>query len=310
MALAGGNMSKPVLPSWRPGPVRDTIVSFLAAAAEIPPEQRLAVFDNDGTLWSEKPRYPQLDFLFWQLQRSVVDRPELNDVPEYSAVLSADRIAIADFGLERVALALLRLFENIEPEVFEQRVRSFFAETRHPDHDRRYDQMVYQPMLELLAALESHGFTTSIVSGGGTEFVRAVSHQVYGIPPERVVGTLVTYELVEKGGRPLLLRTATVQGKMNEGEAKIENIQTVLGRRPLLAAGNSPGDAAMLQYTNTSRLPSLALLVNHDDDRREYAYESVAGSFESEEPIGETAARLGWTQISMKDDWATVFPDH
>jgi hypothetical protein len=146
--------------------------------------------------------------------------------------------------------------------------------------------MVYQPMLELLAALESHGFTNCIVSGGGTEFVRAISQQLYGIPSERVVGTLVTYELVENGGRRLLLRTAAVQGKMNEGGAKIENIQTMLGRRPLLAAGNSPGDADMLEYTNSSELPSLALLVNPDDYRREYAYESVAGSFESPVPIG------------------------
>jgi phosphoserine phosphatase len=254
-------MTKPILPSWRPGPARDSIVDFLARSAEVPPEECLAAFDNDGTLWCEKPRYPQLDFLVWQLKRSVADQPDLNDVPEYSAVLRGDGAAIADFGLERVALALLRLFENIEPEVFEQRVRSFFAETRHPDHGRRYDRMVYQPMLELLAALESHGFSNCIVSGGGTEFVRAISQQVYGIPPERVVGTLVTYELVEEGGRPLLLRTATVQGKMNEGGAKIENIQTMLGRRPLLAAGNSPGDADMLQYTNTTGLPSLALLV-------------------------------------------------
>jgi phosphoserine phosphatase len=283
-------------------------MDFLANSAEIPPEQRLAVFDNDGTLWCEKPRYPQLDFLIWQLRGAVAEQPDLNEVPEYAAVLAGDRAALADFGLERVALALLRLFENIEPEVFEQRVRTFFAETRHPDHDRRYDQMVYQPMLELLVALESHGFANCIVSGGGTEFVRAISQQVYGIPQERVVGTLVTYELVEKGDRPFLLRTAAVQGKLNEGGAKIENIQTMLGRRPLLAAGNSPGDADMLGYTNSSELPSLALLVNHDDDRREYAYESAAASFESEESIGETATRLGWTQISMKDDWATVFP--
>jgi phosphoglycolate phosphatase-like HAD superfamily hydrolase len=300
----------PILPSWRPGPARDSIVDFLAASAEVRPEQRLAVFDNDGTLWCEKPRYPQLDFLIWQLRRSVAQQPDLNDVPEYALVLAGDQAAMAELGLERVALALLRLFEDIEPEVFEERVRTFFAETRHPDHDRRYDQMVYQPMLELLAALESHGFSNSIVSGGGTEFVRAISPRVYGIPPERVVGTLVTYALVEKGGRPLLLRTAEVEGKLNEGGAKIENIQTMLGRRPLLAAGNSPGDADMLEYTNSrgSELPSLALLVNHDDDRREYAYESVAGSFESPESIGDTAARLGWTQISMKDDWATIFP--
>ncbi len=302
-------MTDPILPSWRPGPTRDAIVDFLAAAGEIPPEQRIAVFDNDGTLWCEKPRYTQLDFLIWQLQRSIAEQPDLDDVPEYAAVLSGDHAAIADFGLERVAVALLSLFESIEPEVFEQRVRTFFAETRHPDHDRPYDRMVYQPMLELLGVLASRGFSNCIVSGGGTEFVRAISHRVYDVPQERVVGTLVTYRLEVRGGRPVLLRTAAVQGKLNEGGAKIENIQTALGRRPLLAAGNSPGDADMLEYANTGELPNLALLVNHDDDQREYAYDGVAGSFDSEERTQETAARLGWSQISMKDDWAIVFPE-
>ena len=296
------------LPSWREGSTRRALVDFLSVADEIAPEDRLAVFDNDGTLWCEKPRYTQFDFFVWELQRAVRSRPEIGGQPEYAAMLGGDMAAIAGFGLERVAMALLKLFEGIEPEVFEQRVRSFFAETRHPDHDVRYDQLVYQPMLELLDALARRGFTNCIVSGGGTEFVRAISQRVYGVPQERVVGTLVTYRLDRHTGRPALVRTAEVQGEANEGDAKIVNIQIALGRRPALAAGNSPGDAEMLDYTATGEGPRLALLVNHDDAEREYEYESLAGTFTADQSVMATADRLGWTQVSIRDDWAAVFP--
>jgi phosphoserine phosphatase len=220
------------LPSWRDGATRSAVLGFLEATDDIAPENRLAVFDNDGTLWCEKPRYTQLDFFVWQLQRSVQQRPELRDVPEFGAVLRGDSATIAEFGLHRVAGALLGLFEGIEPEAFEASVRAFFAETRHPDHGLRYDQMVYQPMLELMSELERRGFTNCIVSGGGTEFVRAISQRVYGIAQERVVGTLVTYEFERRNGRAVLLRTTDVQGGANEGVAKIDNIQIALGRRP------------------------------------------------------------------------------
>jgi phosphoserine phosphatase len=297
-----------LLPSWRDGATRSALIEFLDASDDIAPEDRVAVFDNDGTLWCEKPQYTQLDFFVWQLQRSVQQRPELRDVPEFGAVLSGDKATIADFGLNRIAVALLGLFEGIEPEAFEACVRAFFAETRHPDHGLRYDQMVYQPMLELMAALEDRGFTNCIVSGGGTEFVRAISQRVYGVSQERVVGTLVSYAFERRNGRAVLLRTTDVQGGVNEGAAKIDNIQIGLGRRPALAAGNSPGDAEMLEYTSTGDGPRIAILVNHDDADREYAYESEAGSFVAEESVTDTAARLGWTQISMRDDWAGIFP--
>lgn len=296
-----------VLPSWRDGATRSAMLSFLDATDDIAPENRLAVYDNDGTLWCEKPRYTQLDFFAWQLQQSVQQRPELRDVPEFGALLSGDSATIAGFGMDRVAGALLGLFKGVEPEAFEASVRAFFAETRHPDCGLRYDQMVYQPMLELMAELESRGFTNCIVSGGGTEFVRAISERVYGVPQERVVGTLVTYEFERRNGRAVLLRTTGIQGGANEGAAKIENIQVALGRRPALAAGNSPGDAEMLEYTSTGDGPRLAILVNHDDADREYAYESEAGTFVAEERVTDTAQRLGWTQISMRDDWVAVF---
>ena len=301
-------MSDDLLPSWRDGAARAALVNFLARAEDIPPEDRLAVFDNDGTLWCEKPRYPQLDFFVWQLHQAVAERPRYRDVPEYDALLRGDMATVAGFGLERVAVALLGLFDGIEPEAFEDRVRAFFEDSRHPTRGRRYDQMTYQPMLELLDSLEQRGFTNCIVTGGGTEFVRAVSRRLYGVPPERVVGTLVTYAFDRHNGRPVLLRTTNVQGAANEGPAKIANIQVALGRRPILAAGNSPGDAEMLDYTAAGDRLGLALLVNHDDEVREYAYESEAATFGSQEPISATAARLGWTQVSMRTDWAAVFP--
>ncbi|MCP3856460.1 MAG: haloacid dehalogenase-like hydrolase [Actinomycetia bacterium] len=301
-------MPDAVLPSWREGAARTALVAFLDDAAEIPPEQRVAAFDNDGTLWCEKPRYTQLDFFVWVLRHEVEDRPALGSVPEYRAVLSGNMAAIAEMGLERVAVALVGLFEGQEPEQFESRVRAFFAETRHPDTGLRYDQMVYQPMLELLGELERRGFTNCIVTGGGTEFVRAISRRVYGVEQERVVGTLVTYRVLQRDGRPVLVRTDRPQGEANEGETKISNIQVGLGRRPVLAAGNSPGDADMLEHTNVMDGPSLALLVNHDDAEREYAYASEAGSFVADEPVEASAARLGWTQVSMRDDWANIFP--
>jgi phosphoserine phosphatase len=297
-----------LLPSWRDGATRRAIVEFLDATDDIAPENRLAVFDNDGTLWCEKPRYTQLDFFVWQLQHSLGEKPELRDVPEFAAVLTGDTGAIADFGIGRVAMALVGLFEGVEPEVFEARARAFFAETKHPDHGVGYDAMVYQPMLELMGELEGRGFTNCIVTGGGTEFVRAVSERVYGVAQERVVGTLVTYEFERRNGRAVLRRTTDVRGAANEGEAKIDNIQVALGRRPAVAGGNSPGDAEMLEYTSTGDGPRLALLVNHDDANREYAYESEAGTFTADESATATAARLGWTQVSMRDDWSTIFP--
>jgi phosphoserine phosphatase len=215
---------------------------------------------------------------------------------------------IAGLGIERVALALAGLFAGIGPEVFTARVREFFAATKHPDHGVGYDAMVYQPMLELMAALSDRGFTNCIVTGGGTEFVRAVSERVYGVAPERIVGTLVTYQFDRRDGRVVLLRTAGVRGEANEGAAKVDNIQVALGRRPTVAGGNSPGDAEMLEYTSTGAGPQLALLVNHDDPEREYAYESEAGTYVAAESVTDTASRLGWTQISMRDDWSTVFP--
>jgi phosphoserine phosphatase len=299
-----------MLPSWRPGSSRESVVRFLESSTEIPPEQRLAVFDNDGTLWCEKPEFTQMLFYLDQLRAAVSEQPDLGSRAEYAALLEGDRSAIATMGLERLALALVELFEGREPAFFEQRVREWFESTVHPDRRTPYEHMVYQPMLELIDELRSRDFTVCIVTGGGTEFVRAVSQDLYGVAPERVVGTLVGYEMRRRdAGEPYLVRVATTVLDANEGAAKVSNIQTALGRRPIVAGGNSAGDREMLEYAAAADGPSLALLIDHDDAEREYAYESKAGTFEAAEPITDTGRRLGWTVVSMADDWSRVYPE-
>jgi phosphoserine phosphatase len=298
-----------LLPSWSPGPTRDAVVAFLGAATDLAVERRVAVFDNDGTLWTERPRYAQLDFFVSELRRAVDRDPSLATRPEYAAVLSGEAGAIEGIGLARVALALAELCAGLEPEEFAERCRRFLYGTPHPAlAGRPYAAAVYQPMLELLDELRARRFSLFVLTGGGTEFVRAVSQDLYGVPPEGVVGTLIAYEVERgEGGRLRLLRTAEVLGGANEGETKVLQLQGALGRRPVLAAGNSAGDREMIEYTTSGPAPTLGLLVDHDDGEREAAYASVAATFESAEPITHVARRLGWTVVSMRHDWRTVF---
>ena len=208
-----------------------------------------------------------------------------------------------------VVSALAELHAGITPEEFDARVRAFFDEARHPERGVPFSQTRYQPMLELIDELRAREFDVYVVSAGGAEFVRAISVSFYDVSPEGVVGSQVGYEWVRENGRPKLLRTSELFGGPNEGPAKPPGIQRLLGRRPILAGGNSAGDAEMLEYAMAFEGPSLALLVNHDDAEREYAYESVAGTFETQETIVQTAARLGWTVVSMRDDWNTIFTE-
>jgi phosphoserine phosphatase len=295
------------LPSWRAGATRDALTGFLDALAEVAPEDRVAVFDNDGTLWCEKPEYPQYEFFVDALRAAVAQDPDVGDRPEYRALLDGDRSEIAALGLPRIALALADLFAGIEAARFEMLVRAFFERARHPRLGRPLSGIVYQPMVELIGALQARGATVCIVTGGGTEFVRAMSEALYGVPPERVVGTMVRYRYERVDAMPTLLRTAELDGPANEGPAKIEAMQRHLGRRPIFAAGNSHGDREMLEYARATS-PSLALLIDHDDADREYAYESVAGTIAADEPITAVARREGWVVVSMRDDWSQVFP--
>jgi phosphoserine phosphatase len=295
------------LPSWRPGPARDSVVSFLDAAQQIPHERRLACFDNDGTMWCERPTYVQFDFFVDVLKTRVAADPTLKEKPEFAALLSGDAAAIGELGLQRIAYALAGLCEGISPEAFTALVEDFVGRAVHPTLGRPLRTNLYQPMLELMAALRDLDFTIAIVTGGGSEFVRAVSDELYGVPPERVVGTLIEYDYTDEDDRPALTRSTRVVGGANEGAVKVSNIQAQLGRRPVLAAGNSGGDRQMLEWVATGDGPTLALLVDHDDAEREFAYVSAAETIAEPEPITDVGARLGWTVVSMANDWETVF---
>ncbi|HEX9258429.1 MAG TPA: HAD family hydrolase, partial [Acidimicrobiales bacterium] len=311
LAWGGTDMTDAValLPSWREGAARDSVVEFLAAAEVLPVEERVACFDNDGTLWCEKPTYVQLDFFVDALQRAAAADPSLRERAEFAAVLSGDRAAMADIGLPRVAMALAELFAGMTPEAFTKTARDFVQGSRHRTLGRAVASLVYQPMLELIFELRRRDFTVALVTGGGTEFVRAISPQLYGVPPELVVGTGIGYELHrDLFGKVALRRLAALDGDANEGAAKVSHIQAHLGRRPILAAGNSGGDREMLEWASSTDGPHLALLVDHDDADREFAYVSSAETFTEPEPITDVARRLGWTVVSMRNDWSAVFP--
>ncbi|HEY9291362.1 MAG TPA: haloacid dehalogenase-like hydrolase [Microlunatus sp.] len=297
------------LPSWRPGPTRDAILGYLDGIDDIPVEDRVAYIDNDGTLWCERPRYVQLDFYLDVLKKHVAADPSLAEQEEFAALLSNDAAKIGAIGLSRIAIALAKLCDGQTPTEFAADVDDFLDRYRHPTFGSNLDSVVYQPMLELIDELMAHDFTVGVVTGGGTEFVRRVAPRLYGVPPERVVGTLIGYQLErDDSRRPVLRRTVSLMGDANEGGAKVGHIQSQLGRAPIVAIGNSAGDQQMLEWAQAGRHPGLAILINHDDADREFAYQGEAATFASTEAITDVANRLGWTTVSMASDWVTIFP--
>jgi phosphoglycolate phosphatase-like HAD superfamily hydrolase len=291
-----------MLNSWSDGPAKSAIVDFVQlATTKLAPVDRVAVFDNDGTLWCEKPAYIQLDFLVRQLAAEVAADPSLAARPAYAAASSGD---LAWFGdavtkhyqgddsdLKELGAAILSASSGVNVEEHAARVADFFASARHPTLGRPYTACGYAPMVELLRYLEANGFTSYIVSGGGRDFMRPVTTTMYGVPPERVVGSSVGLTFADGD-----LITTGVTEFLNDGPVKPVRIWGRVGRRPIFAAGNSNGDIEMLEYTHGMRL-----LVRHDDAEREFDY--VAGA----EKALELAAARGWTVASMRDDWTTVF---
>jgi hypothetical protein len=296
------------LPSWRSGSTRDSILGFLDDVGRVPADERVAYVDNDGTMWCEKPTYVQFDFFVDALQRRVEADPSLGERPEFAAVLAGDMAAVDEIGLAKVAGALAALFDGQTPEEFGVAVDSFLDRYRHRTLGTGLDGVIYQPMLELLDELRARDFTIGIVTGGGTEFVRHVSKRCYSVEPGMVVGTLIGYAFDrDEAGRPVVRRTVSAIGSANEGGAKIEHIQSQVGRPPILAVGNSGGDREMLEWAQASRHGGLAILVDHDDADREFAYRSTAATFQDAEPITTIGERLGWVIVSMKNDWDTIF---
>ena len=267
-------MSQP-LPSWRDGATRESILVFLDWSVDVPVEDRVAYIDNDGTMWCEKPTYVQYDFFVDALEQRLTESPSLRERPEFAAVLDGDMAAIGGIGLANVAGALAALFDGQTPDEFARAVDEFLDGYRHTTLGTGLDGVIYQPMLELLDELRAHEFTIGIVTGGGTEFVRQVSKRCYGVEPGMVVGTLIGYSFDrDEHGRPVVRRSISQIGSANEGGAKIEHIQSQIGKRPLLAVGNSGGDREkMLEWGRTLTQAAVSPgLIEHDDEKREFAY--------------------------------------
>jgi phosphoglycolate phosphatase-like HAD superfamily hydrolase len=297
-----------VLASWNDSAAKAAILDFVERVADVPPAERVAVFDNDGTLWCEQPAYTQALFLVAALRAATETQPELAGEPVVAALLAGDLAAASKHGLGPVAEVLMRLHAGLTAEEFTAAASAWFAAARHPRFGAPFDALVYTPMLELLDLLRAHEFRVFVVTGGGVEFVRAVSERIYGVPPDDVVGSAVQVRFERRDGRVVLVREAALLGSPNEGPPKAVNIQAHIGRRPIFAAGNTAGDREMLEYAHTGDHPSLCLVIDHDDGEREYAYPGASVTDPHAELLVDTAAAQGWTTVSMRRDWSKIFP--
>jgi phosphoserine phosphatase len=309
-------VSAELLSSWRDGPTRQAIVEFVQrtcgedGSVAVPVDERVAVFDNDGTLWCEKPMPIQLDFILRRLAEMAATRPELGERHPWKAAverdfgwfgaLMAEHYEGDDTNVKMLLGGILAAYAGISVEEFEAQSDAFLRSAQHPTLGRRYPECVYAPMVELLGYLEANGFSNYIASGGGRDFMRPISQDAYGIPRERVIGssTSLAYTSDDNGG------TITHQPEadyLDDGPQKPVRIWSRIGRRPLFAVGNSNGDAAMLEFTHHVDKPTLRLLVLHDDGEREFDYTTGA------EKALEQATADGWIIVSIKNDWTTVF---
>ena len=305
-----------LLPSWREGPSRRAIVRFVETATSrdapdyVPPQERVAIFDNDGTLWSEKPMYIQLDFALRRLRQSAADDASLRELQPWKAAYEEDYEWLGgavthyyrgdDSQVRQLLGGIMKAFEGMTVDEFDAASEEFLRSATHPTLDRPYLECVYQPMVELVHYLGANGFAIYIASGGGRDFMRPVTQEIYGVPRERVIGSDVTLRYVadEHGGT--VVREAELE-VLDDGPMKPTRIWSRVGRRPILAAGNSNGDIEMLRFAEHPLRPSLSLLVYHDDAEREFAYDAGA------ERSLEIARERGWTIVSMRDDWKTVY---
>lgn len=303
------------LPSWRDGVAKAAIVEFVdlvttsGSARFVRPSDRIAAFDNDGTLWCEQPAYAQAFFIIERLREMAEADPELAERPVVHALLAGDLATAMQHGIGAVADVLLRSHAGMTAEEFSDTATRWLESAVHPRFGVPFRRLAYRPMVEVLDFLRSNSFRVFIVTGGGVEFVRAISDEVYGVPSDDVVGSAVQLTLERRDDTIVLVRQPALLGSPNEGEPKALNIQSHIGRRPILAAGNTAGDREMLEYVTSGSGPSLALVIEHDDDAREYAYPGGSLTDPHAEPVSETAARLGWTTVSMRRDWSTIFDD-
>ena len=299
------------LPSWNEGPAKAAIVRFVDATARagspefVAPAQRIAVFDNDGTLWAEQPMYFQLLFVLDRVKALAPQHPEWQTREPFASILKGDVRAALAGGGRALGELMIATHAGTTTEEFARIVGDWIATSKHPVTGRPYTEMVYQPLLELLAYLRASGFKTYIVSGGGIEFMRPWSERVYGVPPEQVIGSSIQTKFELRDGKPVLVRLPEINF-IDDGPGKPVGIQMHIGRRPLAAFGNSDGDLQMLQWTAAGAGPAFCLYVHHTDAEREWAYDRASSIGRLDKGIEEAKAR-GWTVVDMKADWKRVF---
>jgi phosphoglycolate phosphatase-like HAD superfamily hydrolase len=302
-AFNAAHAQSDALPSWNEGAVKSAITDFVAGVTTqsgpdfVPPEERIAVFDNDGTLWTEQPVYFQFAFALDRAKAMAAKNPELQAKQPFKGLLEGNKKAVADAGKQGVEQILTMTHAGMTTDV---------ASARHPRFQRPYTELVYQPMLELLAYLRANGFKTFIVSGGGIEFMRPWAERIYGIPPEQVVGSSgVTKLRPGPDGWPVLVKAAQVEF-VDDGPGKVVGINRFIGRRPIFAFGNSDGDHQMLQWTVAGSGARFAGIVHHTDAEREWAYDRTSHIGKLDKAWDE-AVKRGWTVVDMKQDWKKVF---
>jgi len=310
-ALANPARASDSLPSWSDGASKARIVDFVRSVTDptskqyVPPAERIAVFDNDGTLWTEQPMYFQLAFILDRVKALAPQHPEWRTQEPFKSVLAGDMAGVAAAGEHGLLEMMAATHAGMTADEFRAIVADWLATARHPRFKQPYTELTYTPMKELLAYLRANGFKTFIVSGGGVEFMRVFSERVYGVPPEQVIGSSIRTKYEVRDGKPVIVRLPEVEF-IDDKAGKPVGINRYIGRKPILAFGNSDGDFEMLQYTTSAPGPRLGLIVHHDDGEREYAYDRKSPVGRLERGLDEAAQR-GWVIVSMKDDWRRVY---
>ncbi len=310
--LPGAVSGSDPLPAWNDGPAKQRIVDFVKAVATeggkdyVVPAERIAVFDNDGTLWLEYPMYTQFKFVLERIRALAPQHPQWQDKEPFKSAIAGDLRGVMAGGEKALAELLLAAQSGSSTQQFGTVVNDWLAKAQDPRFKRPYDTLTYQPMQELLRYLRANGFRTYISSGGSVEFMRPFTERVYGIPPEQVIGTRQKLLYEVKDGQGVLIMQPQIE-HVNDGAGKPVGIEVLIGRRPIAAFGNSDGDLAMLQYTTGAAGLRLGMIVHHDDAAREYAYDRESHVGRLDKGLDQYRA-AGWTLISMKNDWKLVFP--
>ncbi len=315
-ALAFGSMATAQtadpLPSWNDGKAKQSIIAFVAKVTKegssyfVTPAKRIATFDNDGTLWAEQPMYFQVLFALDRVKTLAPQHPEWKDEEPFASLLKGDVKAALAGGKHAILEIIMATHAGMTTEEFEKVVKDWLATAKHPTTKRPYTEMVYQPMLEVLAYLRANGFKNFIVSGGGIEFMRPWTEKVYGIPPEEVVGSSIKTKFEMHDGKPVLVRLPELNF-FDDKEGKPVAINQHIGRRPIAAFGNSDGDLQMLQWTAAGKGARFMLIVHHTDAEREWAYDRKSKIGHLDKALDE-ALNSGWTVVDMKQDWKVIYP--